>query len=225
MREPTERLLRILNYQFSNNRLIDTALTHRSVGSDNNERLEFLGDAVLGFVIADELFTRFPDANEGQLSRLRAKLVKKEALAGIARDLDLGKYLNLGPGELRSGGHSRDSILADAFEAVLAAIYLDSDYQNVRNVILETFESRLNKLSENAFQKDPKTRLQEYLQAKQLPLPEYKIMEITGLQHDQEFTVECSVSNLQICTQGIGGSRRSAEQAAAKKYLEILLND
>ncbi|PLY14074.1 MAG: ribonuclease III [Sedimenticola sp.] len=225
MREPVERLSRALDYQFSNSQLIDTALTHRSAGSDNNERLEFLGDSILGFIIADELYSRFADADEGQLSRLRAKLVKKESLASIARELEIGSYLNLGPGELRSGGHSRDSILADAFEAILAAIYLDSGYENTRTVILRLFTSRLNKISEKAFQKDPKTQLQELLQSKKLPLPEYAILEITGLQHDQQFSIACKVSNLDYQTTGVGNSRRSAEQSAAKKFLEILTNE
>ncbi|MCG8426648.1 MAG: ribonuclease III [Chromatiales bacterium] len=224
MREPLEQLLRTLDYQFSNPDLINTALTHRSVGRHNNERLEFLGDAILGFVIADELYARFPDANEGELSRLRAKLVKKESLATIARELELGNYLHLGPGELRSGGHSRDSILADAFEAVLAAIYLDDGYQATRNAILRFFNSHLDRLSDRAFQKDPKTQLQEMLQAKKLSLPKYKIVDVSGAQHDQVFSVTCTVAGFDRSTTGTGSSRRNAEQAAAQQFLEYLAN-
>lgn len=224
MREPVERLCRSIGYEFSNLGLAETALTHRSAGSNNNERLEFLGDAILGFVIADYLFTNYPDADEGQLSRLRAGLVKGDSLAQIARKLDLGKFLNLGTGELRSGGHSRGSILADAVEALFAAVYLDGGYPEVRRVILELFENKLSTLSKKSQQKDPKTRLQELLQSQKNPLPSYTIISITGEQHEQCFTVSCRVDELNLVTEGTGSSRRKAEQDAASKLLRKLDN-
>ena len=145
MREPTARLSKLIGYQFENQQLVDTALTHRSAGSVNNERLEFLGDAILGFIIADELYHRFPEANEGQLSRLRSNLVKGDSLAQIGKELDLGKYLRLGSGELRSGGQSRSSILADALEALFAAVYLDGGYREARQVVLDLFQQKFER--------------------------------------------------------------------------------
>jgi ribonuclease-3 len=204
--------------------LAETALTHRSAGSSNNERLEFLGDAILGFVIADYLYANFPDADEGELSRLRAGLVKGDSLAQIAKQLDLGKYLNLGAGELRSGGHSRGSILADAVEALFAAVYLDGGYLEARRVILELFEDKLSRLSKKSQQKDPKTRLQELLQSRKNPLPTYTIISITGEQHEQCFTVTCRVDELNIITEGTGSSRRKAEQDAASRFLRRIEN-
>ncbi len=224
MREPLERLCRSIGYEFGNPGLADTALTHRSAGSCNNERLEFLGDAILGFVIADYLFVQFPEAAEGELSRLRAGLVKGDSLAQIARQLELGKFLNLGPGELRSGGHSRGSILADAAEALFAAIYLDGGYESARKIILALFDEKLSGLTKKSQQKDPKTRLQEVLQAKKLPLPVYTIVSITGEQHDQCFTVSCEVADLDLGTEGRGTSRRKAEQDAASQFLRLLDN-
>ena len=220
MREPTERLLQVIGYNFGNPQLADYALTHRSVGGINNERLEFLGDAILGFVVADELYARFKEADEGQLSRMRAGLVKGESLATLARDLELGKYLKLGAGELRSGGQSRNSILADALEALLAAIYLDGGYDAVRQVTLHLFQERLESISPDSHQKDPKTRLQEFLQGRGLGLPAYKIMDIEGEQHDQLFRVKCIVEDLSVESEGQGGSRRKAEQDAAGQVLE-----
>ena len=180
MRPSTDNLCRALGHEFSDRTLIEQALTHRSVGGVNNERLEFLGDAILGFVIADELYHRFSSASEGQLSRLRSSLVKGETLADIARQFDLGDYLILGPGELRSGGQSRASILSDGLEAILAAIYLDSGYAATRRVILDVFTPRLENLDLKAQQKDPKTRLQELLQARKIPLPGYDVIETSG---------------------------------------------
>ena len=215
MREPTERLLQVIGYNFSDPQLADYALTHRSVSGINNERLEFLGDAILGFVIADELYVRFKEADEGQLSRMRAGLVKGELLTALARDLELGIYLKLGSGELRSGGQSRSSILADALEALLAAIYLDGGYGAARQVILD-----LESISPATLQKDPKTRLQEYLQGRGLGLPSYNIVNIDGEQHDQLFRVKCMVEDLSIESEGQGSSRRKAEQDAAGQVLE-----
>jgi ribonuclease-3 len=221
--EPLHRLYRELGYQFSEESLVKQALTHRSAANPNNERLEFLGDAILGFVVADELYLTFPDANEGQLSRLRARLVKKESLAAIARKLNLGSYLNLGAGELRTGGQSRDSILADALEALFAATYLDSGYQSAREVILKLYRKRIEELTPEMQGKDPKTRLQEYLQARKNPLPSYTIVAVSGEQHDQHFEVACQVVELNLLSHGLGGSRRKAEQKAAANLLEKLI--
>ncbi len=217
-----ERLLKAIDYTFSDHRLVETALTHRSAGAQNNERLEFLGDAILGFVIADELCRHFEGADEGQLSRLRARLVKGESLAALARELKLGDYLALGAGELRSGGQGRDSILADALEALFAAVYLDGGYEAARRVVLNLFQPRLKTLSLDAQQKDPKTRLQEYLQARRLGLPTYSVVSIAGEQHDQLFRVKCIAPHLEQESEGTGSSRRKAEQAAAERLLARL---
>jgi len=222
LRQPVESLFKTIGYQFSDWRLAENALTHRSVGSTNNERLEFLGDAILGFVIADELYAHFKEADEGQLSRLRAELVKGESLAVLARELNLGVYLLLGTGELRSGGQSRNSILADTLEAIFAAIYIDGGYEASRQIILNLFQGKLKQLSLDNQQKDPKTRLQEYLQARKLKLPEYSVINVSGEQHEQTFQIKCAVADFsQMCT-GTGGSRRKAEQSAADKMLTVL---
>ncbi len=198
------------------------ALRHRSVGGTNNERLEFLGDAVLGMVIAHELYTRFPKAAEGELSRLRASLVKKPTLAEVARDLKLGDFLVLGSGELKSGGFRRDSILADALEAVFGAIYLDAGFASCRDVILRLYRNRLDATPAAAQLKDPKTRLQEYLQAQHLDLPEYTVTAIQGQAHRQTFEVSCRVAQLDQQANGTGSSRRRAEQDAAACMLALL---
>ena len=210
-----------LGYRFNDPELLQAALTHRSASNRNNERLEYLGDAVLGFVIAEILYRRFPNAAEGELSRLRASLVKRESLADIARDLRLGDYLTLGSGELKSGGYRRESILADALEAIFGAIVLDSGFQASRDCILSLFQSRLDNLPEAASLKDPKTRLQEYLQARRLSLPAYEVTSVRGRAHNQQFTVICRVAGLDQTSEGRGGSRRKAEQQAA----EAMLND
>lgn len=225
MRAPVDILCRALGYRFTDEGLLEQALTHRSVGGTNNERLEFLGDAILGFVIADELYHRFATATEGQLSRLRSSLVKRETLAEIAHQFKLGDYLNLGPGELRSGGQARASILADGVEAILAAIYLDNGYAEVRRVILDIFNSRLERIDLKSPQKDPKTRLQELLQSRKIELPNYEVREITGSPHDQEFEVSCSIDELNLQEIGSGSSRRRAEQAAARRMLQVLESD
>jgi ribonuclease-3 len=201
---------------------LERALTHRSAGQSNNERLEFLGDALLDFVIAEALFFRYEQADEGRLSRLRAGLVKKESLAGVARELVLGDYLSLGAGELRSGGHARDSILADAMEAVLAAVYLDGGVEAARQLVLRLYEERLQAIAPEQLLKDPKTQLQELLQARRYPLPEYGILEVQGSQHDQSFRVFCRVADCAAVTEGCGSSRRRAEQQAAQLMLERL---
>ncbi|QIK37115.1 ribonuclease III [Caldichromatium japonicum] len=216
------RFAQVLGHRFQREDLLVQALTHRSFGAANNERLEFLGDALLGFVIAEILLERFPTANEGTLSRMRAALVKREALAALARDLRLGEVLRLGAGELRTGGHARDSILADALEAVFGAVYLDAGFERARAVVLERFASRLAQIDASESGKDPKTRLQEWLQGARRPLPDYQVLAIEGEQHDQIFTVSCQLQDAELMTQGTGTSRRRAEQSAAERMLELL---
>ncbi|HHJ14966.1 MAG TPA: ribonuclease III [Gammaproteobacteria bacterium] len=225
MRRASEGLLRALACEFQQPGLLEEALTHRSAGSRNNERLEFLGDAILGAVISHALYQAFPTASEGQLSRLRASLVKRESLAGIARRLELGEYIRLGSGELRSGGFRRDSILADALEAVLGALYLDRGYSICEECILRLFGQRIAELSIDDELKDPKTRLQEYLQARKLGLPVYEVISVSGQAHQRNFVVECRVSDLQRQVRGQGSNRRGAEQAAARNMLEQVVSD
>ncbi|MCG7873237.1 MAG: ribonuclease III [Candidatus Thiodiazotropha lotti] len=225
MKADINKFCRDLGYTFNQQELIEQALTHRSAGGKNNERLEYLGDSILGFVIADALFNHFSKASEGQLSRLRSVLVKRDTLAQVAREFKLGDYLKLGQGELRSGGQSRDSILADSFEAVLAAVYLDGGYEATRSVILKIFTPRLIALSPENQQKDPKTQLQEYLQAKKVSLPSYTILDVSGDPHTQHFKVECVVEDLQKKSKGEGHSRRKAEQDAASQMLSDLNNE
>ncbi len=222
MRSPVEVLSGRLGYRFQDPGLLEIALTHRSVGSNNNERLEFLGDAVLSFVVSDELLHRFPTADEGTLSRLRSSLVKGECLARVARTLSLGDYLHLGSGELKSGGARRDSILADALEAVIGAVYEDGGTEAARGLVLGLLAEELESASPLAVLKDPKTRLQEFLQSRRLPLPEYEVLSVTGDAHDQTFEILCRVPGLEQPIRGTGGSRRKAEQDAAASALEIL---
>lgn len=221
MPEPTT-LQRKLGYSFTNESLLTRALTHRSHNTSNNERLEFLGDAILNFIIAEELFVRFPGAREGQLSRLRARLVRRQTLAEVAREFDLGDYLIMGTGELKSGGFERDSILSDAMEAIIGAIYSDSNLPTVRKALLEWFYARLESISLEKSQKDSKSRLQELLQARQANLPEYVVIEVTGQSHDQNFIVECRSELLEEPVKGEGSSRRVAEQNAAMVALAQL---
>lgn len=217
-----QRLVRSLGRPALSEGLLTQALTHRSAGGDNNERLEFLGDALLGFVIAQVLWERFPAADEGQLSRMRATLVRQDSLARIARRLALGEYLRLGAGELRTGGHARDSILADAVEALLAAVYLDQGFEAAQGVILEVFGPLLDGLSSGAWGKDPKTRLQELLQSRRRPLPDYQVTEVAGTQHAQVFRVRCVLPDDGTVALGDGTSRRRAEQQAAETLLRVL---
>lgn len=211
-----------LGYDFKDPQLLQVAVTHRSAGGQNNERLEFLGDAALGYIVADWLYTLFPDADEGQLSRLRASLVKKETLADIARSAAVGDYLHLGSGELKSGGFRRDSILADALEAILGGIVLDSGFEACRACVQRLFSSKIHEISVLDELKDPKTRLQEYLQSRKLDLPVYEVMKVTGKSHNQRFYVECRVAGARQSSQGKGSSRRRAEQAAAAGMLDCL---
>ncbi len=224
MNSPISRLETKLGYQFKDAELITLALTHRSANGKHNERLEFLGDSILSFVIADDLYHRFPKINEGDMSRMRATLVRGHTLAELGREFELGDYLKLGPGELKSGGFRRDSILADAVEAIIGAIYLDSGTEVVRGIILSWYQTRLDAIKPGVSQKDPKTRLQEFLQGRRKPLPVYTVTNIKGEAHNQEFTVSCDVAGIGMPVIGKGTSRRKAEQAAAETALEQLSN-
>jgi ribonuclease-3 len=211
-----------LAYRFNDPALVQLALTHRSVGRPNNERLEFLGDALLGAIIAELLYEVHPKSNEGELSRLRAQLVNGQALAAVARELELGDQLRLGPGELKSGGFRRDSILADALEAVVAAVYVDGGFDACRQTVRELFGERIAGLRRSS--KDAKTRLQEHLQAGGWPLPQYELTGSHGDDHAKTFDVSCSISEpLPLSTTASGGSRRTAEQDAAESVLSQLL--
>ena len=218
-------LRKSLNYEFADGRLLEQALTHRSASGENNERLEFLGDAVLDFVISEVVFSTHPSASEGDLSRLRSSLVKDTSLAGLATDLGLGDFLILGSGERKTGGHRRESILADALEAIFGAVYLDSGFEAARDVIEKVFGERLSKFPDVGELRDPKTRLQEWLQARQLGLPSYELIEVTGEPHRQTFEVSCDVGELADVTRGKGTTRRNAEQESAMKMLDALSRD
>jgi ribonuclease-3 len=202
--------------------LFELALTHRSAAGDNNERLEFLGDAVLNLLVAEHLYERFPDADEGTLSRLRASLVSGESLARIAADLQLGDALALGAGELKTGGFRRESILADALEAVCGALYLDGGLAAARSVMLAALREALAGLDALAELKDPKTLLQEWLQARGMALPRYSVESVEGESHAQHFRVSCEVEALAQRADGEGSSRRRAEQAAARVLFKRL---
>lgn len=218
----TEKFCRLIGYTFNDVAFLNLALTHRSAATENNERLEFLGDSVLGLVISTELFSQFPTSDEGILSRLRASLVKGETLSELAKEIDLGDYIQLGSGELKSGGFRRASILADAFEAVIGAIYLDGGIKEATTFILSQFQERLKSIDPNIVIKDPKTRLQEYLQARNQPIPVYTVVLIEGKSHDQTFTVNGQVEIINQVVQAKGRSRRIAEQQVAEKILELL---
>ena len=211
-----------IGHPFRNPDLLQQALRHRSAGAPHNERLEFLGDAMLNLVIAEALYARWPKADEGALTRARAALVRESALAEVARRLELGPRLVLGPGEMKSGGERRDSILADALEAVIAAIYLDAGFQACRAVLLPWFEAGLDGLPAGKVEKDPKTRLQEWLQGRQLPRPEYVLLEARGDDHARIFRVSCRTADPALDAQAEGSSLRAAEQAAAERVLALL---
>ena len=209
-----------LGYQFANRELLAQAVTHRSHGVVHNERLEFLGDAVLNCAIAQLLFHKFARLNEGDLSRLRANLVKQQSLAEIAERLELSQFLRLGEGERKSGGFRRPSILADTLEAAVGAVFVDRGFEAAREVITRLFEPVLKSVDPKTLGKDSKTLLQEFLQGKRLPLPQYVVVETRGAAHNQEFEVECALSKLDVSVRGSGRSRRAAEQSAAKLALE-----
>jgi ribonuclease-3 len=217
-----ERLQRRIGYTFVRPELLAQALTHRSHGTPHNERLEFLGDSVLNCIIAAELFQRFAHLKEGDLSRQRANLVRQEALHQVALGLDLGEHLRLGEGELKSGGFSRPSILADTFEAMIGAVFLDGGFDAARDVVRRLFAALFSELDPKAPGKDPKTLLQEWLQAKKLSLPRYAVISTQGAAHDQKFEVECVIAELSVRTTGSGSSRRNAEQEAALSAFERL---
>ncbi|WP_037073641.1 ribonuclease III [Pseudoxanthomonas suwonensis] len=211
-----------IGHPFADPSLLAQALTHRSAGTPHNERLEFLGDGVVNLLAAEALYRRWPQADEGVLTRARAELVREASLAAIARQLDLGSRLTLGPGELKSGGFRRDSILADALEAVVAAIYLDAGWDACREVVLPWFEQALAALPAGKPEKDAKTRLQEWLQARQRSLPAYELVSESGEEHAKVFLARCTLSEPPVSAEGQGTSRRLAEQAAAAAVLERL---
>ncbi len=217
-----KQLQQKLGYVFKNESLLTHALTHRSYSADNNERLEFLGDALLGVTIAERLYHQFPTLPEGVLSRQRSRLVKGETLADIAREFSLSDYLILGAGELKSGGFRRDSILADAVEAIIGAIFLDSDMQQCQQTLIVWFESRLTSLSPEDSLKDPKTQLQELLQSQKFDLPVYSVLQVEGASHQQTFTVSCQVKGLDNAVTATASNRRQAEKQAAAEALMLL---
>lgn len=216
------KLSKKIGYTFNNPDLLIQALTHRSAKGEHNERLEFLGDSILGFVIAEALFEQFPKHDEGDLTRMRSSLVKGVTLAELGRDFNLGEHLILGPGELKSGGHRRESILEDAIEAIMGAVYLDSDITCCKALILSWFAQRLSDIKPGNEQKDPKTRLQEYLQGRKIALPVYDVIDTSGQSHNQQFVVRCLTEVIDHEVIAKGTSRRKAEQAAAEQVLVLL---
>jgi len=221
---PDGLIERRLGYRFSNAALLQQALTHRSHGVPHNERLEFLGDGLLNFVVARLLFQEFPTLPEGDLSRLRASLVNQQALSELAVSLSVGDFLRLGEGELKSGGFRRPSILADAFEALIGAISLDGGFSAAEKVLAELYRPLLAAIDPRASgNKDPKTRLQEYLQGRKLALPQYSIMAVEGEAHEQHFRVECAIPELAIRSSGAGPTRRAAEQDAAQSAYDLAI--
>lgn len=225
MKNAERWLEKTLQYRFQDPELFRLALSHRSASSTNNERLEFLGDAVLDFVISDQLYRLRPDVSEGDLSKLRASLVKDESLAALALELGFGDHLILGSGEMKTGGHRRESILADALEAIFGAVFLDSGIAASRAVIEHVFAERLQNLPDVNDLRDPKTRLQEWLQSRKFALPVYKLISKSGQDHKQRFTVSCSVAERSAVTEGEASSLRKAEQKAARKMIAVLQQD
>ncbi len=217
-----QRLQARLGYEFNSPKLLQLALTHRSHGANNNERLEFLGDSILNLVIGEALFKRFIDVREGQLSRLRSQLVKGETLAEIAREFELGECLILGEGEMKSGGHQRDSILADTVEALIGAIFTETNFEICRAHVLSWYAERLSLLTVDTTAKDSKSRLQEHLQSLRKPLPEYEVVEAAGESHAQIFTIECRVVLLKQAVRAQASNRREAEKMAASEVLRLL---
>lgn len=216
-----ERLLKSIGYVFKDESLLKIAVTHRSHSAKHNERLEYLGDAVLNMCMAEELYKQFPHAREGDLSRMRANLVRGTTLSELGVELEIGEHLRLGPGELKTGGHRRASILEDTMEAIIGAIYLDAGLEPCREILLGWFAARLKGLDVNANSRDHKSTLQEWLQGRGHPLPEYELIKTEGDDHDQTFYIKCS-SDGGVFAEGIGKSRKSAEQKAAELLLEKL---
>ncbi len=217
-----KNLAKSLGLTFNQPELFKNALTHRSMGAYNNERLEFLGDSILGFVIAQKLYDSFPDASEGVLSRLRASLVNQDSLASLARKHNIGDYLILGSGELKSGGFRRDSILSDAIEAIIGALFKDQGIDACQKWILNLFAEKLDELTADNWKKDPKTQLQELMQSRGVELPEYQLVTMSGLPHAQLFKITCRTRLIDEICEGVGGSRKKAEQSAAEKMLALL---
>jgi ribonuclease-3 len=215
-------LKKSLGYEFKNVQLLEQALTHRSAHGINNERLEYVGDAVLDFVISEAVSLQRPDASEGVLSRLRSSLVKDATLAELSTGLGIGDHLILGSGEKKSGGHRRSSILADALEAIFGAVFLDSGFDEARRIIHNAFAGRLVEIPDSAEQRDPKTRLQELVQSRGIALPEYRVEDVAGKAHKQTFSVRCTIEELDRSTTGQGTTRRDAEQESAEQMLAIL---
>ncbi len=220
---PQDSLVKHIDYPFNNPALLTQALTHRSFSGNNNERLEFLGDSVLNFIIAHQLYNRFSKLPEGDLSRLRAALVKESTLSEIASSLNVGESLKMGEGELKSAGYKRPSILADALEAIIGAVYLDGGFAAAEGLVLKLYEIKLANIDPKIIDKDAKSQLQEYLQGKKIELPDYNVASIEGEAHAQTFKIECVIQKLHISTVGEGTSRRIAEQQAAQFALETIL--
>jgi|TARA_B110000003_G_C16493371_1_gene474385 ribonuclease-3 len=211
-----------IKYKFKDKSLLMLAMTHRSYSGKNNERLEFLGDSILNFVVADLLFKKFNDLDEGDLSRLRSQMVKEEPLSKLGNELKIGDFLNLGVGELKSSGWRRPSILADAFEALIGAIFIDSGMDSAYKFIEDSYADLIEKINPKEIHKDPKTILQEFLQAQKVSLPSYEVIKVEGDAHNQLFTVTCEVSKFDIKAEGGGRSRKIAEQEAAKEAMATI---
>jgi ribonuclease-3 len=218
-------LEKTLQYRFQDALLLQQALTHRSASNRNNERLEFLGDAVLDFVVSEVVYEAHPEAPEGDLSKLRASLVKDESLAELALELGLGEYLILGSGERKTGGHRRESILADALEAIFGAVFLDSGFEAAKRLINRVYEERYRDLPNIGDLRDPKTRLQEWLQARKMALPAYELVDVSGEDHKRRFAVTCTVVEKSAVTHGESTTRRKAEQKAARKMIDLLTGE
>tara|TARA_Y100000758_G_C15959081_1_gene388919 strand:+ start:192 stop:875 length:684 start_codon:yes stop_codon:yes gene_type:complete len=214
-----------LGYDFNDNSLLDLALTHRSHSKDNNERLEFLGDAVLDLILSDTLYRGYSLMDEGNLSRMRASIVNEKSLSLVASQLLINEHLILGPGEMTSGGSQRDSILANTLEAILGAVFVDGGYHSVETIILKIFKDNINAIDPESDYKDSKSQLQELLQQQQKDLPQYQLIETTGDKHDQEFLIECVIDNGNIITTATAKNIKTAEQKAASKALKKLIND
>ena len=219
-----QKLSKKLGYQFNDESLLKQAMTHRSFKGAHNERLEFIGDSLLGMVVAEALYFAFPKATEGELTRMRSQIVKGQTLTAIAKELELSQWLLLGPGEMKSGGFRRDSILEDAIESIIGAVYLDSDMAQCKAFILSLVGERLKTLDPKTAAKDPKTQLQEWLQSRKRALPVYEVENTTGQAHNQTFEISCTLDNGTVIN-AKGTSRRKAEQAAAKQALEVLIGE
>ncbi len=217
-----QALEKVLDYEFKDKALLELALTHRSFHGSNNERLEFLGDSILNFIVAELLFKKFSDLDEGDLSRLRSQLVKESTLSEIGAAINIGEYLKLGEGELKSAGWRRPSIMADGIEAIIGALFMDGGIDASHLFITKSYQDRINSINPREIHKDPKSILQEFLQSKKIALPSYEIISIEGEAHSQFFKVNCSISELKLISEGEGTSRKVAEQMAAKVAMKML---